>query len=147
MVNGKRYGWEDVTIALPHGILIDVAGIDYEDEKEVKEIYGKGSMPNGYGSGNYKASGKLTILREEFEQLLRDARAAGAKTLYGIPPFEITVSYSNEDQPVITDILHQCKFKKTGRSSKQGDEKAEVELEFLILGGIEWNGTPGDTNI
>lgn len=146
MINGQNYDWESTTISLPTGVLVGVEKIEYSDEKDLKEVYGKGSMPRSYGAGNYKADGKLTLLREEFEVVLDHCKKQGYAGLYRMPTFPITASYSNDDRPRVTDRLVQCKFKKTSLGIDQGAEKSEVELEFLILGGIDWNGLPGDVN-
>ena len=63
-VNGKAYGWGDVDIKLP-GLTPEVQEVSYDDENDVEEAYGRGGKPRGYGEGNYKASGKLTMLRDD----------------------------------------------------------------------------------
>ena len=70
MINGKSYSWEDIACTFPHGMLINVENIEYSDEKETELQYGKGSKPTGYGAGNYKAEGKVTLQREELNKLL-----------------------------------------------------------------------------
>lgn len=146
MNNGQNYDWESTQISLPHGTLVGIEKIEYSDEKDIKEVYGKGSKPRSYGAGNYKAEGKLTLLREEFNDLVAYMKKQGVTAFYKLPPFPITASYANDDRPIVTDRLHDCKFKKTSLGIDQGAEKSEVELEFLILGGIDWNGLPGDVN-
>jgi hypothetical protein len=139
MINGKRYAWEDITIRLPYAPLIDVDSIEYSDKKEYEAIYGKGSNPVGYGAGNYSAEGKITMLREEFNKLIAYAKK-NKKGTYNLAPFTAVVSYSNEDEPVTTDTLKQCKFTEQSLSAAQGDKSVKVELSMLILGGINWNG-------
>ncbi|MCR4442964.1 MAG: hypothetical protein QHH10_12085 [Peptococcaceae bacterium] len=139
MINGKKYSWEDITATMPHGVLIDITDIEYSDGKEIEAQYGKGSMPTGYGVGNYSAEGKVSMLREEFNKLLAYAKSQGC-TLYTLPPFPITVSYANEDQPMVTDTLKNVKFTKTSVSSSQGDKSVKVDLDIQIVGGIAWNG-------
>ena len=65
-VNGKAYDWGDVDLKIP-GLNIQVKEISYDDELEIEEVYGSGSKPRGYGTGNYKASGKLSMLRDDYE--------------------------------------------------------------------------------
>lgn len=139
MINGKRYAWEDVSIRLPHGLLLDVDSVEYSDKKEIEPVYGKGSNPRGYGSGNYSAEGKLTLLREEFNRLLDYAKSLGV-TLYGLAPFPVTVSYANEDEPTTTDRLTGVKITEVRSSAGQGDQSVKVDLSIKILGGILWNG-------
>lgn len=68
-VNGKAYDWGDVDIKLP-GLALQVQEISYDDEQEMEETYGKGSKPRGFGTGNYKASGKMSLLRDDYDDLL-----------------------------------------------------------------------------
>ncbi|MCC5911321.1 MAG: hypothetical protein JJT76_12870 [Clostridiaceae bacterium] len=138
MINGKRYGWEDISTRLPTGELVDYENIDYSDEKEIEEKYGKGSNPRGYGSGNYKAEAKVTMLREEFQRSIVAYANSTRRTIYTLPPFPITVSYANEDNPTVTDVLRQCKIKKISTSGSQGESDVKVELELAVLGGIRW---------
>lgn len=54
-VNGKAYDWGDVDLKIP-GLNIQVQEISYDDELEIEEVYGSGSKPRGYGTGNYKVA-------------------------------------------------------------------------------------------
>ena len=63
-VNGKNYDWGDVDVKFP-GLVLQLQEISYDDELEMEESYGRGSKPRGYGTGNYKASGKESILRDD----------------------------------------------------------------------------------
>lgn len=139
MINGKKYSWEDISTVLPHGEMIDFQNVEYSDSKEMDPVYGKGSNPTGYGTGNYSAEGKLTLLKEEHDRYVEWAKKQG-KSLYKIPPFPVTVSYANEDQKTKTDILKSCKVTKVSHSAGQGDKELKVEYEIKILGGIYRDG-------
>ena len=43
----------------------------------MEESYGRGYKPRGFGKGNYKASGKLSMLRDDYEDLLAFCKARG----------------------------------------------------------------------
>lgn len=137
MINGKKYAWEDITIRLPHGTLVDVESIDYEDDPDLEAQYGAGRTPNGYSYGNYKASGKVSVKREEFDKMVEHAGDAG---IYGLKPFPITVSYEREDGKVVTDTLPAVLFGKTSTGSKQGDKNVMVQRDLLILEPIKYGG-------
>lgn len=139
MINGKRYAWEDITIRMPHGVLLDVDSIEYNDSKESEAVYGKGAQPRGYGGGNYSAKGKLSLLKEEHDRLVDYAKKLGVG-LYRIPPFPISVSYANEDEPIKTDVLKGCVIKTVSHSAAQGDTSTKVEVEIDILNGIWRDG-------
>ena len=85
-VNGKAYDWGDVDLKIP-GLNIQVQEISYDDELEMEEVYGSGSKPRGYGTGNYKASGKLSMLRDDYDDLLAYcSRRAFPSTRWSCPP-------------------------------------------------------------
>ncbi len=136
-VNGKKYDWEDMEISLPNGVAIGITDISYSDEKGIEERYGKGAVPRGYGGKNYKASGSMTLDRDEADRLLN----ALSVPVYKAKPFPIVVSYANDDQSTITDTLPDCKVTKLDTSGKQDDDNAGVvKMDFKILSPIKWNG-------
>lgn len=135
-INGKYYDWEDIEINFPHGPLVAVQSIDYSDEQEIEEVYGKGNKPIGYGRGNYKGSGKVTVLKEEYNRIIDWGKGQG-KDFYDLDPFQITVSYAKEGEATKTDSLQDCKFTKRGFKAAQGDKKNEIDLDIIILSGIK----------
>lgn len=92
-VNGINYGWGDVDVKIP-GLNLVVQEISYDDEQEMEESYGKGYRPRGYGKGNYKASGKMSMLRDDFDDVLDYCKATG-KSFYNVELPSVVVSYGN----------------------------------------------------
>jgi hypothetical protein len=133
-INGRYYDWEHITIQVNGQTLADVLSIDYEDSEKVNPIFGKGRTPRGYTKGNYEGSGKLTLLREEYDRL---RAAAPEGNVLKLKPFDVVVSYEKEEATV-TDTLKECLFtKRSFGGVEQDTEKITVELEFSILGGVE----------
>ena len=139
-INGNYYDWESMEIQLqPSGVAIGITEISYSDERSIEARYGKGSIPRGYGRKNYKASGSMTLDRDEAERL----RKARSGSFYDGEPFPIIVSYANNDQEAVTDKLPQCLISKAETGGKQDDDNTgAVKMDFIILSPIEWNGTP-----
>jgi len=136
-INGNYYDWESIEFQLPHGAAVNITDISYNDEKEIEARYGKGSTPRGYGRGNYKASGSMTLDLQEFEAL----RKGLGGNIYNAKPGQIVVGYANDDMPTVTDTLPDVKFTKTDTSSKQGDTNAgSRKLDFTVLTPIKWGG-------
>lgn len=136
-VNGNQYDWESVEIQLPSGVAIGVTEIGYSDERGIEARYGKGGTPRGYGRKNYKAEGNMTLDRDEFERL----RSALGGSVYKGAPFNVVVSYANDDQDTVTDSLKDVKITKSDTSAKQDDDNAgAVKVDFTILSPIEWGG-------
>lgn len=102
-VNGQTYGWGDVDVKIP-GLVLVVQEISYDDEQEMEESYGKGYRPRGYGKGNYKASGKMSMLRDDFDDVLAYCKAKGIP-FYGIEWPSVVVSYANEGERTRIDEL------------------------------------------
>ena len=89
-VNGQTYSWGDVDVKIP-GLVLVVQEISYDDEQDMEESYGKGLKPRGYGVGNYKSSGKITMLRDDYDDLLAYCKAKGV-SFYGLEIPSIVVS-------------------------------------------------------
>lgn len=137
-INGKKYDWSDVDIHLP-GLNIEITEISYDDELEKELQYGKGSKPNGYGTGNYKPNAKMSLAREEFDELLKYCKKNNV-SLYKLEIPKIVVSYANDNYPTQTDVLPKVSFTKTSAKAAQGDKSLKVDLDLLVAGVIDWNG-------
>lgn len=139
-INGNLYDWESAEIQLSSvGATIGITELNYSDERPVEARYGKGAIPRGYGRKNYKASGSMTLDKDEAERL----REALGGSFYQTGPFPIIASYGNDDQPTVTDKLPDCMITKADTSTKQDDDNTgAVKFDFTILSPIEWNGTP-----
>lgn len=137
-VNGKNYDWGDVDLKIP-GLALVVQEVSYDDELDKEESYGYGSMPRGYGRGNYKASGKLTMLRDDYDALLDYCKAKGTP-FYSLELPSIVVAYANQGEKTRIDELKKVQFTKRSQKAAQGDKTLSVDIDMLILGGIIQDG-------
>jgi hypothetical protein len=137
-VNGKAYDWGDVDIKVP-GLALNVQEISYDDEQEMEEVYGVGKRPRGYGTGNYKASGKMSMLRDDYQELLNYCKSKGI-AFYWLEIPVMTVSYASEGSRTIIDELKRVKFVKRGHKASQGDKSLSVDIDLMIIGGIVQDG-------
>lgn len=138
VINGKVYDWSSVDIKLP-GINLEVQEIDYDDEQDKEAAYGKGNAPRGFGTGNYKASGKLTLLRDDYNDLL-DYCKKNNIPFYSLSIPKIVVSYANSGQRTRQDVLDTVTFSKRSHKAAQGDKSLKVDLDLLIVNGIIQDG-------
>ena len=142
-INGKQSDWGDITISLLPitPVVFTAKSISWDEELEAEAIYGKGRVPVGYGKGNWKASGKIEMLKSEFEAL---ALIAPSGILNMDPRFTvINVLYSNSFDsliPLTTTTLTGIRFTKASDSATQGDKELKVSLDFLILSDVKRNG-------
>lgn len=137
-VNGKAYDWGDVDLKLP-GIVTQIEEISYDDELEKELIYGHGKLPRGYGTGNYKPSGKISMLRDDYEAILEYCNNNGIK-FYDLTFPKIVVSYASENGKTATDVLNNVSFAKRSMKAANGDKSFKVDLDLIIAGTIDWNG-------
>lgn len=138
LVNGKAYDWADVTPFLP-GLNIELQEISYDDELEKELAYGLGSKPRGYGRGNYKASGKISLLRDDYDALLDYCKQQG-ESFFALEFPKIVVSYANTGERIRQDILNRVSFTKRSNKVAQGDKSLKVDLDLMIAGLIEHDG-------
>lgn len=140
LINGKCYDWSSVTINVSGMESIEPEEISYDDEQESELIYGKGGRPRGYGTGNQKNSVKLSMAREDFNEMIRVIMSQGYKSFYKYIIPKITVSYADEGAPTTTDVLTNVKFSKRSFKAAQGDKKMKVDLDGVAVGGVKTNG-------
>lgn len=140
LINGKCYDWSSVTINVSGMDSIELQEISYDDEEEVEAIYGKGAKIRGYGTGNQKNSVKLSMTREDFNEMIRVIKSKGYKSFYKYIIPKITVSYADEGVATTTDVLTNVKFSKRSLKAAQGDKSMKVDLDGMAMGGIKMNG-------
>lgn len=137
-VNGISYGWGDVDVKIP-GLNLVVQEISYDDEQAMEESYGKGGKPRGYGKGNYKASGKMSMHRDDFDDVLDYCKAKGIP-FYGVELPSVVVSYANPGGRTRIDELKRVVFVKRSHKAAQGDKTLSVDIDLMIVGGIVEDG-------
>ena len=138
IVNGKCYDWGDVDVKIP-GMPFEPQEISYDDELEKEEVYGSGHRPRGYGRGNYKSSGKISMLRDDYQALLQYCRANGIK-FYALEIPSMVVSYANNGAAIVQDELKKVHFTKRSHKAAQGDKSLKVDIDIMIVGGIIEDG-------
>lgn len=137
-VNGIAYSWGDVDVKLP-GFTPVVQEISYDDELDVEEVYGKGKKPRGSAEGNYKASGKISMLRDDYDDMLDYCKAQGISFYKTVFP-SVVVSYANDGDRTRIDELKQVRPIKRSFKAAQGDKTLTVDIDLMIAGGIVQDG-------
>ena len=121
------------------GLVLVVQEISYDDEQDMEESYGRGYKPRGFGKGNYKASGKLSMLRDDYEDLLAFCKARGV-SFYDLELPSIVVSYADNGKAISSDELKKVRPIKRTHKAAQGDKSLSVDVDLMIVGGIITNG-------
>ena len=140
LINGKVYDWSSVTITASGMENMEPTEISYDDEQESEPIYGKGGKIRGYGTGNQKNSVKLSLLREDFNEMCRVIQSKGYKNFYKYVIPKIVVNYADEGAAICTDVLTKIVLSKRSFKAAQGDKSMKVDLDGIAMGGIKING-------
>lgn len=128
------------SVALTNTPAIDGMEISYDDEQESEPIYGRGGKIRGYGTGNQKNSVKLSLLREDFNEMCRVIQSKGYKNFYKYVIPKIVVNYADEGASTCTDVLTNIVLSKRSFKAAQGDKSMKVDLDGIAMGGIKING-------
>jgi len=141
LINGRFYEWGDLNIMIGLSPLSStLQEISWDDEMQKESIYGIGRTPIGYSKGQYKASGKLTMLMEEYNLLNAMTIKNAVSGIFNMPPFNITIMFANYDELPVVIILQDCIFTKKSVKTATGDKSVKVELDFEITGDVIENG-------
>ena len=96
-------------------------------------------LPRGFGSGNYKATCKLSLLLDDYHELEAVCKQQGV-SLYKLEIPKIIVAYANDgDRPRIDEIT-KVGITKVANKAAQGDKNLTVDIECGVFGKIVRNG-------
>lgn len=129
--NKKAYDSADVDVFI-NGTPINVAEISYSTEQEHQLNYTLKSDATSWSKGKKSYSGSMTLMMEDVATLEQAANG----DLLSIKPFDITVTYVNEYNTIVTDLV-TAKFQKQGREVT-GDMGLQMQYDLFVL-GIKYN--------
>jgi hypothetical protein len=126
--NGKAYDGGDVYVALFGRIDFEVTEITYATEQEHQPNYSLGSnKQTSYSMGKISNTATMTM-RQASASIIE--KAVGGDLL-SIKPFDINVSYVNDDNDIINDTL-TVKFQNQGREVG-GDMDLKKQFTLFCL--------------
>lgn len=138
LVNGKAYDYTQIVLTALGVPVVGVTSISYTEEQEKVNNYGTGARPVSRGRGNIEASGSLDISMNDVEALRDAAVSAGiaSGSLLGIPAFDITVTFGNEQAPT-THVLKNVEFASDGMEAADGD--TDINRSFdIVMSNVEY---------
>ena len=139
MINGKTFDWEDIKVDIGGLLDLEIMAINYDTERPVEEVYGRGNAARAFGNGNLVQSGSFEL--DPRAWLVLVIFSGTQNGIFRIPPFPITVSFANDDQVPQVDVLPSVKLSKVSTSQSQGDtEVGKRVIDFKILDPIRLDG-------
>lgn len=133
LINGRAYDFAQVVVNMLSVPLMGISSITYSEEQEKTNNFGAGKFAVSRGHGTIDASASFDIHMNDVEAM---RAAAPSGRLLDIPPFDITVSYLNENK-VVSHTLKNCEFVSDGVEGSQGDTQLMRSFD-LVLSHIEY---------
>lgn len=138
-VNFLRYDWSSVEIVLAGQRFYGVKEISYSDTLTPGEVRGTGQIRKGVTIGEYKAEASATLFKQEAQQLISALGSDGTGFMEIL--FDVVVSLSETNAPVITDTLRNCRITKCEDSGGSGADpiavKLSLNLEYILHNGFQ----------
>ncbi len=136
-INGKKYSYENIQVALAGKPLAGCVAIEYDEEEDSSEVHVLGSRdPHAVISGKGKYTGKITLVMDEFDALQMSIEKG--KSVTQIASFEIVISRLGANDILMTDVLKKVKINKVSKKFEAGQSAEKIELPISI-GTIEYN--------
>lgn len=130
MINGREYGWEDITAYVGGRDVMGFRSIKYTTKQEKEALYGKGNKALAIQSGNVSNDGEIGLTQSEVEAL----ETAAGGSLLGIQ-LDIVVAYGDPEKGDVPTVhkLVGVQFTEDPREASQGDKFQDLKLPFLFL--------------
>jgi hypothetical protein len=133
-INGTSYDWSSIHISLGSLITPAIKGIDYSQALEPGEGRGNSSGWLKRTRGQLKPDASFEIYKSEFQDFI-DILGDG----YMEKVFDVTVSYQEGTERILTDKLIGCRIKKHADSPKDGSDpptvKVDLHLHHVVMNG------------
>ncbi len=128
--DSREYEWADLTLILGGRDITGIRAVKYGSKIEREAVYAKGRYPHAIQSGNIAYEGEITLLRSEYEALVK----AGNGSVLSLS-LDGLFNYGNPDEgnPLTSDRASGIRFTESMKEDKQGDKFQEITLPFICL--------------
>ena len=134
LINGYIYDHGDLTVKWGGKQYDDVKELKYSTKREVGKFRGTSPMARGRTRGTIDFEGSIVILRSIFDQIVAERGDGWIES-----EFDITATYGNDGQPLVTDELIGCTVIGVENSSSDGADPNEVTLN-LDIKSVKYGG-------
>jgi hypothetical protein len=135
-MSAEEYSWRNLECYFAGRLLINLEEVNYKRDQEIEVFYGPDGEPTGWGSGEIKSEGSISISGQEYSNIIDYAVAYGYDILK-MPPLPLILIIKSEDLPTMRHILTQVKFKENGFDGKNKDKRFVHKLPFVIVGPVQ----------
>ncbi len=125
MINGRRYSWASVAVAVGTTDIIGFKSINYNDKLDPTKIHGTGQSIIGHTAGMYDADADCEIYTAEADLLI-----AALGDGWGNVVLPIQVQYFDDEMPTVTDLLS---VRLTGRTKGGSESSDALTTKFTLF--------------
>lgn len=131
-INGNLYGHTSM-VAVINEIQMFLTGIkeiNYTQKMDPGKAYGTSPYMLGRTSGQIEATGSMTLLKQEFDQLIGHPAFGNG---YMQKSWNMQVSWQEEGLEIVTDELVGIRITSVDVQSSSGNEPIHVKCELSIM--------------
>lgn len=121
--------WAQITLSLLGAPITGVTNIKYSVTQEKVNVYGAGSKPVSRGRGRKEYSGSITLLAEEFKNILA---AAPNGDVLDIPPFDVTILHIGTSGLMQKTVWKYAEMTENSFDVSEGDTSISIEIPFIM---------------
>jgi hypothetical protein len=128
-INGTRYDFSSITVDIAGGYKpVGVTEINYSHGLDRGDVRGTSPERLGRTRGQYTPEASITMYEAEWK-VLRDKLGDG----YLEKVFSMSVTYADDGQPTITDVIEGCTISNVEKGRSAGNEAATVALTLHVI--------------
>lgn len=132
LINGIAMSWSSIQLSFLGVPLTGVTAISYSKKQEKTNNYGIGSDPVSRGYGRKTFEGSITMLGEEWRNIIA---AAPDNTITSLPMFDLLILFVNPTTGLeMKTTLKAVDFTEASFDAKEGDTMIPITMPFIYAG-------------
>jgi len=144
IINGHVFDFSSIDIALDDGQPFSMPGIfeiSYEHSLTPGEIRHVGPLVQDESVGTYATRASISMALRDWRvfrsKLAQIKTGAGSGPGFMQKRFNVVVSYAEDDEVPMTDMLVKCRVMRVGRAYRRSNEALAVNVELYVRRIVE----------
>ncbi len=128
LINGHAYSFSSIEVKVGAQVFTGFTDVSYTQTLEPGDF--RGTRPEKLATtiGEHYVEGSFTLVKSEYQEFI-EALGEGYMTTL----FDITNTYSEVNQPLITDVLIGCRITSEEDSHSQGTDALVIACDLNIM--------------
>ena len=142
VINGHKYGWASVAVAIEGVDTPDFIELSYSPKQEIGKVRGMGTRVQGTTQGESDGEGSFTMQKAQAARLIKQMGHGFMKR-----KFSMAISYDEDGEGgIVTDELFGVQISNVEDAPKQGTDgltvKFDIHIMRMLLNGVDPHGDP-----